>query len=185
MSQQKELAYGTAISITAERAIKYYLEMTQIKDRKKFFFSLLLDIKAEEFRAGKFKRKVEGKDKEFFVEDIVHDSLASIAGCDITLREEFQAKIHEYRTAIIKKHEPEELEDLKLDLQKIYDKCFGNDFKIDQDNLRHEVSVFFNFLDLFKVKKSVDISGRIDEAIKQLAGRMDIPQLEEKSEEKD
>jgi hypothetical protein len=184
MSQQKELAYGTAISITAEQAIKYYLEMAKEKEEKEPFFALFLSITSEEFRTEKFKRPVEGKEEDFQVESVLHKAIQAISGCDKELRIVFQEQLKRYRRAIIKCHEPTEIEDIKLDLKDSFDDCLGNDLKIDQDNLREQVSIFFNFIDLFKIKKNLDITNRVDEAVKKLTEKMDAPRTEAKKVEK-
>lgn len=183
MSQQKELMYGTAISITAERALKYYSEMTKEKDDLKFYFALYLTILPDEYRDGMFERDINGTKTTYFVDNVEHNAIISVVGCDKELSDKFLEVIETYMEAIILCHEPEELRNLKMALREAYRRCLANDRKMDQDHLRNQTNIFFNFLDMFKVKSNVDITDRVDEAVKQLQNDWNLPRPKQRSEE--
>lgn len=166
MSQQKELMYVTAISSTISKALKHHTAMTEEKDYKKIYIAILLDLKPDEIRAGKCVRAIDGKDKMLYVRNIIEDAIIAVVGCDDALGIKLLEHIDEYRRAVVKNHEPGELENIRLDLDQLFDQCLRNDRKIDEDNIREGMSTFFNLVDLLQVKDHVDMTHEIDDAIK-------------------
>lgn len=172
MVSEKELAYGVALGMSAEKVMQSYAEMAKEKDEQMMKFAIFLSVSIEEFKAGFCKRTIEGEELTLQVADLYHVSLISIAGCGKELRVKFEALLKKYKNTIKRARLEEEIKNLKLSLEDAYIDCLGDDRGIDINNLREQVMTFFKFVDMYQFKNTVDVTKKVDDAVERLKETM-------------
>jgi len=157
MPDKEIYAYAAMISIQARQALQYYADVRSRKDLEAQNFKYIIDITPEQFRSGYVKIEDEkGVKHPRSIVDIISTCITAIAGCDEALGEIFREQIDHLTFIIMKEREVGEIEDEKLHLRETWNAAKMNDQKIDTDNLRKIENIYFDFIDLLKVKNVGD-----------------------------
>jgi len=157
MPDKEIYAYAAMISIQARQALQYYADVRSRKDLEAQNFKYIIDITPEQFRSGYVEIEDEkGVKHPRSIVDIISTCITAVAGCDKALGETFREQIDHLTFIIMKEREVGEIEDEKLHLRETWNAAKMNDQKIDTDNLRKIENIYFDFIDLLKVKNVGD-----------------------------
>lgn len=132
-------------------------------------FELLYNLIFEQFQAGSIAYK--GKDgtiQSISIINVINTCISAISGCDEKLGLAFKVEVDNLMRAFTKQHEIEEIIDIKLRLLEAWTAALLNDGNIDQNNLRKNTNIYFQFISLLNVKDNVFDEATYDETIKAL-----------------